>query len=104
MTATATAARRPEATEFAPFYAGYVAGVPEGDIAEHPPPRRRRMRNGCWPSSGSTRRLSLRRREVEHQQVVGHMSDAERIFTYRALRIARGDQTPLAAFDENDVC
>jgi hypothetical protein len=29
------------------------------------------------------------------------VSDAERIFAYRALRFARGDQTPLAAFDEN---
>ena len=29
---TAVAARRPETSEFAPFYAGYVAAVPEGDI------------------------------------------------------------------------
>ena len=35
------------------------------------------------------------------REVVGHMSDTERIFTYRALRIARGDDTPLPGFDEN---
>jgi uncharacterized damage-inducible protein DinB len=35
------------------------------------------------------------------KDVVGHLIDAERIFAYRALRIARGDQTPLAGFDEN---
>jgi hypothetical protein len=35
------------------------------------------------------------------REVVGHLCDAERIFTYRLLRIARGDQTPLAGFDEN---
>jgi uncharacterized damage-inducible protein DinB len=35
------------------------------------------------------------------RQLVGHVSDAERNFTYRARRIARGDATPLAAFDEN---
>jgi len=35
------------------------------------------------------------------KQVVGHLSDAERIFTYRLLRALRGDQTPLASFDEN---
>jgi len=29
-----------------------------------------------------------------------HINDAERIFTYRALRIARGDQTPLAGFEQ----
>jgi uncharacterized damage-inducible protein DinB len=35
------------------------------------------------------------------REVVGHMADAERIFAYRMLRIARGDATPLAGFDEN---
>lgn len=35
------------------------------------------------------------------KQVAGHLSDAERIFTYRLLRAVRGDQTPLASFDEN---
>ena len=30
-----------------------------------------------------------------------HIMDAEQIFTYRILRIARGDQTPMAGFDEN---
>jgi len=35
------------------------------------------------------------------KDVVGHLIDAERIFAYRALRIARGDQTPLSGFDEN---
>jgi hypothetical protein len=34
--------------------------------------------------------------------VLGHLADAERIFSYRALRIARGDQTPLPGFEEND--
>ena len=29
-----------------------------------------------------------------------HIIDAERIFAYRALRIARGDKTPLPGFDE----
>ena len=31
----------------------------------------------------------------------GAVRDAERIFAYRALRIARGDETPLPGFDEN---
>lgn len=34
-------------------------------------------------------------------QVIGHIIDGERIFAYRALRIARGDQTVLPGFDEN---
>jgi uncharacterized damage-inducible protein DinB len=36
------------------------------------------------------------------RQVLGHMIDAERIFAYRLLRIARGDQTLLPSFDENN--
>ena len=36
------------------------------------------------------------------KEVVGHMIDTERIMAYRALRIARNDQTPLASFEEND--
>ena len=35
------------------------------------------------------------------REVIGHVSDCERILVYRALRIARNDQTPLPGFDEN---
>lgn len=35
------------------------------------------------------------------KEVVGHMIDTERIFGYRAMRIARKDATDLAGFDEN---
>jgi uncharacterized damage-inducible protein DinB len=34
------------------------------------------------------------------REIIGHLSDAERVFTYRLLCIARGDQTPLPGFDE----
>ena len=35
------------------------------------------------------------------REVIGHLSDCERIFAYRAMRIARGDMTVLPSFDEN---
>ena len=35
------------------------------------------------------------------KEVLGHLNDAERVFIYRALRIARGDETPLQGFDQN---
>src|SRR5262245_15700563 len=36
------------------------------------------------------------------KEVIRHMADSERIFAYRALRIARGDQTPLSGFEQDD--
>lgn len=36
------------------------------------------------------------------KQVVGHLADDERIFAYRLLCVARGDQTPLPGFDEKE--
>lgn len=33
--------------------------------------------------------------------MIGHIADTERIFAYRALRIARGDTTPLPGFEQD---
>ena len=36
------------------------------------------------------------------KEIIQHIIDTERIFSYRALRISRNDQTPLPGFNEND--
>ncbi len=36
------------------------------------------------------------------KEVLGHLVDSERVFAYRALRIGRGDATPLAGFDGDE--
>ena len=36
------------------------------------------------------------------KEMLQHIIDAERIFAFRALSIARGEQTPLPGFEEND--
>ena len=92
---------RPATSEYAPFYHGYVASVPEGDVVDL-------LRTGGRELLEAIRRIPEERAGHRYgpekwsiRQVIGHLIDAERIFTYRALRIARGDRTPLASFDEN---
>jgi len=36
------------------------------------------------------------------KEALGHVIDTERVMTYRALRIARGDQTPMEGFEQDD--
>jgi hypothetical protein len=92
---------RPAPSEYAEFYQGYVARVPEGDIVASLRDGQDRMKEtlGTLPESIGGHRYAAGKWTV--RTVIGHMIDAERIFSYRALRIARGDATPLAAFDEN---
>ncbi len=52
-----------------------------------------------WPEAKAGYRYADGKWTV--REVVGHVADAERIFAYRLLRIARGDATPLPGFDEN---
>ena len=93
---------RPESSEYAPFYHGYVASVPEGDVVALMRSSGRELLDTV--SSIPEDRGGFRYGEGKWsiREVLGHMIDAERIFTYRALRIARGDTTPLASFDENE--
>jgi uncharacterized damage-inducible protein DinB len=100
-TTTTTVLARPEAGEYAPYYAGYISQVPEGDVVELLRAQIREtmeLLGGILEERGGHRyapgKWSIR-------EVVGHMADVERIMAYRALRIARGDRTPLPGFDEN---
>ncbi|HEY9383371.1 MAG TPA: DinB family protein [Gemmatimonadales bacterium] len=98
---TAQRLARPDATEYAPFYAGYVAGVPEGDVLdllERALEETTRLLGAVPEARGD---FAYAPGKWTLKEVVGHVVDAERVFSYRALRFARGDTTPLAAFDEN---
>lgn len=91
---------RPQADEYAPFYAGYIARVPEGDVLELL--ARQAEDTQALMSPLDPERASYRYAPGKWSvtEVIGHLCDAERIFSYRALRFARGDQTPLPGFDE----
>ena len=96
-----SAIQRPGSDEFAPFYANYVNGVPDGDVVDNLKQQAADLR---------TLLQGVDARQAEHRyaagkwsvkEVLGHVSDSERIFAYRALRISRGDATPLATFDQD---
>jgi len=98
---TAATINRPAESEYSPGMANYIRLVAAGDLltllTEQPKALSRLLGN-----------LSDEQSLVRHapytwtiKQVVGHMTDCERIFGYRALRLSRNDATPLPGFDEN---
>lgn len=98
---TATVFPRPEAGEYAPFYAGYVAGVPDGDLLALLEDQLRSVLALCEGLTDAQADHAYAPGKWTVKEVLGHLIDAERIFAYRVLRIARGDATPLPGFDEN---
>jgi hypothetical protein len=100
--ATQTQSSRPDATEYPPFFARYVAGVPEDDVVAALRDSGREVLAvlAAIPDTRGGFRYGPDKWTI--REVVGHMIDAERIFGYRALRLARGDATPLPGFEENE--
>jgi hypothetical protein len=93
---------RPAPGEYDPASSGYIAAAPSLDDALTQMTIQRdsvRQRlSGVLPSKAGFRYAEGK---WTVREVVGHVSDAERVFAYRLLRIGRGDATPLAGFDEN---
>jgi hypothetical protein len=93
---------RPGPTEYAPAFAGYVALVPEEEVLAA-------LETQLDDLLTLLRTVPEEQASVRHppytwsiKEVVGHVTDAERIFAGRALRFARSDPAPLPGFDEND--
>lgn len=94
---------RPSPREFSPFYAEYVASVPDGDdVLMTLAAQRDELVALLRPLSETTWRSRYAPGKWSVGEVVGHLCDAERILAYRALRFARADQTPLEGFEEDD--
>ena len=93
---------RPEPGEYAPYYDRYISLVQGTDILGTLDAQRRQMvllLSGRDEKDGDFRYAP---NKWNAKEVLGHVCDTERIFAYRALRIARGDQTPLAGFEQDD--
>ena len=91
---------RPDPSEYAEFYAGYVDQVPETNIVQV-------FQTQLDETTQFWRSIPESLAACVHppyswkvRQVLDHLLDGERIFGYRLHRIARGDVTPLPGFDE----
>lgn len=92
---------KPNPSEYAPFYAGYISEVPAGDVLELLERQITRLRHLAAAASPAQEVFRYAPEKWSVREVFGHLIDGERVFGYRAFRIGRGDETPLAGFDEN---
>lgn len=93
--------RRPAEQDYAPYYARYVSLVPDGDVL-------RLLEQQGAETQKLLRSVSEEKSQFRYaagkwsiREVVGHIADTERLFTFRALHFARGDASPLPSMDEN---
>jgi len=102
MNTTMTSLSRPQPGEYAPYYDRYISLVQGNDILAALDEQRRQMLlllSGRTEEEGNFRYASDK---WSLKEVVGHLNDSERVFAYRALRIARNDSTPMEGFEQDD--
>src|SRR5438270_5562359 len=93
---------RPDPSEYAPHFQGYIDHAANADdvcaALETQIDELRSLLGGLDEAKGGYRyadgKWSIR-------EVIGHVTDSERVFGYRAMCIARGDTQSLPGFDEN---
>jgi hypothetical protein len=93
---------RPDPGEYAPYHDRYISLVEGSDILGTLDAQRRKMMlllSGRDEADGDFRYAPDK---WNAKEVLGHVCDTERIFAYRALRIARADRTPLEGFEQDD--
>src|SRR5262245_64323190 len=93
---------RPAPTDFAPYFAKYLDLVPEDDILSALAAQLDELLAVLRAVPEATGNVRHPPYTWSIKEVVGHLTDCERVFGYRALRFARSDRTPLPGFEEND--
>ena len=93
---------RPEPTEYADFYRNYIAKVPNGpllDLLAKQPGNYRQLLTGLSDEQAAAPTAPGK---WSTKQILGHLCDAERVMSYRAMRFARGDGKQLHGFEQDD--
>jgi len=93
---------RPQPGEYAQYYEKYIALVTSTDILGALEAQRLVMSQLLGARSEREGNFRYAPDKWTVKEVIGHLADSERIFAYRALRFARGDQTPLSGFEQDD--
>ena len=93
---------RPDPSEYAPYAEVYVSRVPDGNFVEFLEAQTRRIFPELRAVTEQQSLLRYAPGKWSLRESFLHVVDAERIFTYRALRIARNDQTDLPGFEQDD--
>lgn len=92
----------PEPGEYAPYHQKYISFVAGSDILTTLERQRKQMLlllSGRDEADGDFRYAPDK---WTAKEALGHVCDTERIFAYRALRISRGDRTPIEGFEQDD--
>lgn len=92
---------RPAQTEYSPTYEGSLRRVPDGNLLEILETQIEQTVDLLNSLTEEKAKYCYAPGKWSIKQVVGHMTDSERIMSYRALRFARGDGTSLPGYDEN---
>ncbi|WP_374165960.1 DinB family protein [Arcticibacter sp. MXS-1] len=92
---------RPQPDEYAPYYAGYVAAVQDDVLTELASQAKSfpELLNSIAPDRED---FAPGEGKWTLKELLGHVIDTERIMTYRALSIARGEKASLLPFDQDE--
>jgi hypothetical protein len=92
---------RPEKNEYYEYYETYVSLVNETDIVAAFEDQLSEL-SGLFNSIPEEKSaFAYAEGKWTIKELVGHLIDGERMFGYRALRISRGDETPIEGFEQN---
>jgi hypothetical protein len=93
----------PAPEEYAPFYADYVQRAAQrNDVYAALSDQISELHAALDSLSEPQACFKPGPQEWSIKEVIGHLNDVERVFSYRLLRISRNDPTPLPGFEQED--
>lgn len=98
---TAPASWRPEAGEHLPYFSTYIDQVTEPDVLGLMASQIDVVKEFFEGMPADKADYAYAPGKWTPKEVLGHMTDTERVMTYRALAFSRHDPSPLPSFDEN---